>query len=509
MSKRVYNLLLLAIFETGFIIRAFCLGWPQFWYDEAYTGILTRLPLFQMIQTTGGDVHPPAYYLIVWVTGRLLGVNELTLRVPSLLFSMAALLLAWRLAGLLKLGQLPTLAGLGWLALAPFQVHYAQEARMYAWLEMLVLLALVAVYTRNWYLLAGAAGLLLWSHNYGLFYYPVLFLLAAAGEIKRPVRIGGDPRYWSEGTKHYKPGDEAQLKQLFWAMGLPFLSWLPWVAVLLGQMKTVAGGYWIQPVTPGAVLYAIVGMSWGFYMPPRWQAIGIMLTFGLLAYAVYHSLKTRSNLGLLWLAFTPLLLAVIVSIAWKPILLFRGLVGSTPAMVFLITNVLYGYPRKRVNYLYAAALIIPVMLAGLGGYLLNIGIFKGNGKAIIQTQLEPRFMPGDIIAHQNDGTAIITGFYSQLPQVEITTDCGGPVGSLSPATRAGMGFKQMSWEEVTQQYKRVWLMGSVGPTSNRCEYAQFERLVSLSREISRNRDDELVLEGIWLYEPEKLSTQEQ
>src|SRR5512146_2707300 len=90
--------ILTAIFYVALVLRLIDLGTAQFWYDESFTLVLSRLPFVQMVQATAGDTHPPLYYLITWAVVHLLGSGEWALRFPSVIFSMVGLWLTWKIS---------------------------------------------------------------------------------------------------------------------------------------------------------------------------------------------------------------------------------------------------------------------------------------------------------------------------------------------------------------------------------------------------------------------------
>ena len=60
------------------------------WHDEAFSGLLVKYGLKEMIYRTGLDVHPPLYYILLkgWVG--VLGNSPLTLRLSSVFFGALA-----------------------------------------------------------------------------------------------------------------------------------------------------------------------------------------------------------------------------------------------------------------------------------------------------------------------------------------------------------------------------------------------------------------------------------
>lgn len=111
-------------------------GWNNpLWLDEVYTGMIAMRPdIASLIRESLRELSGPVYYSTIWLWAKLAGVGNDALRVPSLLFSLAApLLIWWR-------GHPDRSTRLLWGALAVLWVpglDYAIEARPYALLFML------------------------------------------------------------------------------------------------------------------------------------------------------------------------------------------------------------------------------------------------------------------------------------------------------------------------------------------------------------------------------------
>src|SRR3972149_1208497 len=157
--------LLLAIAAA---LRLAGLGDAALWYDESGSVWMATLPFPRMTAATGGDTPPPLYFAILWLWVRIGGTSEFWVRVPSLLFSLAIIPLAWRLAKRLNLPYSAPLAGAGLVTVSTAQIHYAQEARMYSLLAVMVLIGLFAALDQRWWLFGLALAALCWTHNYGL-----------------------------------------------------------------------------------------------------------------------------------------------------------------------------------------------------------------------------------------------------------------------------------------------------------------------------------------------------
>jgi hypothetical protein len=125
---------LVAVVIVGVVLRAWRLGFNGLSYDESFTAMAARLPLdhlFDYLRTQ--DSHPPFDYLLRAPLARA-GVSDAVLRLPSFLFSCAALVLfAWwmRARGIAGVVATAVLAG------SAFQIYHGGEARMYALLELL------------------------------------------------------------------------------------------------------------------------------------------------------------------------------------------------------------------------------------------------------------------------------------------------------------------------------------------------------------------------------------
>lgn len=484
-----------AIFALALFLRLFDLGLARFWYDESFTALLTRLDIPHLVLATAGDTHPPLYYLVVWLTARTLGTSEAALRLPSVIFSMLSLWLTWRIARKIGLSEPVRMAVLVFMAINPLEIGYAQEARMYALFQALVLWLVLEGLERHWWRIGLAATLTLYTHNYGVFFVPVAAAVTLGIELlQHPVHhMPLEMRDQEAKNGRLVPLDhctaawEAQPVKLVLAYAIPLLLFLPWAFVILGQVANISGGYWIQADTGGGALYALYMLFTGFGMPDSWQPLAILVIFGSVIYAVWR----RPKRMLLWLSLAPLVLAVLASVIWRPILLFRGLIPSAPFLYLMVlTALVENKPAYKLAY--AALLLAPVFGAGLYGYFRYNPGNKGDVTVAID-QVRAEWQPGDVVYHVNDGSAIGWAWYApDLPQLEMA-DCGQRnLGALSAQTRFELGFKLGE-----EPQGRVWVVSSEGPTSTQCEHDSAAPLVK-GPPVILVRDDQYVYAGVWL-----------
>ena len=117
----------------------------SFWEDEAATARLSGLSLSEIVSQRAQDNHPPLYWLLASLWGRVFGQDELGLRSFSILCLAGVLVLVFMLAGILYSGRAAGLAGV-LLVASPFVLTYGYNARYYAFAAGLSLLALLGAY---------------------------------------------------------------------------------------------------------------------------------------------------------------------------------------------------------------------------------------------------------------------------------------------------------------------------------------------------------------------------
>ena len=103
-------------------------------FDESYTAIVSRRPLGGLLDyLRHTDLHPPLDYILRMPLGHA-GASDFALRLPSVVFSSAALaLFAWWMR---KRGWVGVIAT-SLVAVSTFQLIYGGEARMYALLQLI------------------------------------------------------------------------------------------------------------------------------------------------------------------------------------------------------------------------------------------------------------------------------------------------------------------------------------------------------------------------------------
>lgn len=173
------------------------------WLDEAISANVARNNSYGGIVTNFSklDFHPPGYYLVLKTWADIFGYSEISLRLPSIIFTLITVILVYKLGGM----GAAMIVGVN-----PLLVYYSHEARMYAMVTMLLTCS-VYFLIRKKYLYSGMlAGLSF------LVFYGSIFLTGTIG------------LYLLVGKKY---------KALFqYSLG-PILAILIVSPLLIGQMK--------------------------------------------------------------------------------------------------------------------------------------------------------------------------------------------------------------------------------------------------------------------------------
>jgi 4-amino-4-deoxy-L-arabinose transferase-like glycosyltransferase len=237
-------LLLLVLLSVSALLRSRALG-ASLWIDEGISAGIASHPATEIPGLLRQDGSPPAYYLLLHAWTELAGTSEAVLRAPSLAFALlcipAALWAGWSLFDRTA----------GWIcaaaaAVLPFLTTYGQEARMYALVALLSVLATAAflhafAFRRRRYVPVFAAllALLLYTHYWALF-------LALGGVTALVALILLAP-------PHARPKLLLDAALAFGAAALAFGFWAPTLAFQIEN----TGAPWSNPPPAGALVAAV------------------------------------------------------------------------------------------------------------------------------------------------------------------------------------------------------------------------------------------------------------
>lgn len=177
-SSRLIWALLGLLVAIGVVLRLLRYGDTVFGDELSTLYIVCDHGLSGTVSAVSSDaeISPPLYFILAWVTTNLGSAPELV-RLPSLIFGIAAIPLAFAV-GARVAGRIAGLLAAAFMAINPFMVFYSVDGRGYMLALFLLLLSslalLQAIDTRRtrWWILYGAASCLaMYSH------YTVAFVL--------------------------------------------------------------------------------------------------------------------------------------------------------------------------------------------------------------------------------------------------------------------------------------------------------------------------------------------
>jgi 4-amino-4-deoxy-L-arabinose transferase-like glycosyltransferase len=132
------QLVLLLIFAG--CLRFYHLGKESLWFDEAISFRRSGYAFSELIADSIHAFHNPSYFILLRAF-RVVGDSEFALRLPSAIFGVGKVWLTYVVARRI-LGHKGGLVAAAFIALCRYQIHYDQEARMYAPLLFFTTLAL-------------------------------------------------------------------------------------------------------------------------------------------------------------------------------------------------------------------------------------------------------------------------------------------------------------------------------------------------------------------------------
>jgi 4-amino-4-deoxy-L-arabinose transferase-like glycosyltransferase len=426
MFERRPRTVLLLILLLALALRLINLGGRTLWYDEAFAVLFAEKGWDAMVDGTlteveGGaaDVHPLLYYMSLNLWMRAVGQEVAAVRLYSVITGVMTVLAVYLLARDWFGEQTAQVAALI-TAVAPFQVQYAQETRMYALLGLILTLA-VWVYWRAWQ--RGQWGYWL---AFGLLAGISMYVQQLAGLFL--VAFGLLP---------FLARDRARIVKTGLAALLALAIYLPWMLNLPDQLGKLRQ-YWIQKPNIFHIWLALrsftsvnLDFSAAWWLPT--YLLAAMLTV-LLLYRGYAVLRPNRRRKIspdreplkwtLWLAFAPMLLMWIVSHLFQPVFLPRALLPSalmlSIALAWLFTR--GKLPRLIVGVLVAAWGV--VIIFGLVTHY-TWDTFPNPPFDDAAAYLDEQQNVGDVIVHGNKITALPMVYYARDLSQRFVRDIPG------------------------------------------------------------------------------------
>jgi mannosyltransferase len=343
--------LLLAILLLAAALRTYGVGRQALRGDEAFSVRFSeQAPSAIVAATAAAEPNPPLYWFVLHGWMRAAGTSELAVRWPSALAGVVAVAVTYCLGAALAGRPAGALAAL-LTAVNPFLIWYAQDARVYSLLALLVTAATWLTWraargswagmVRPGRQLTGsasagrthpywrtesaasrwlAAGALWWLALFGHYFAALPAVAVALAVVAAP----GTRASWRQGFV------------MFAGVGVLYLPWALYVAPLLaGHHKD-----WVAAIGVGEGLWrslaaASAGVP-GTGATETLRRVGAAVMGVLTAFGARWAIRHRPSAGL-WLllaGFLPTLLLWLISLA-RPVYTEQYVFGSVPALLAL------------------------------------------------------------------------------------------------------------------------------------------------------------------------------
>jgi uncharacterized membrane protein len=325
----------------------------SFWRDEAFSYLLSKKNIIEIIFLTAKDFNPPLYYFLIHFWMKIFGTSEIALRTPSFIFYWLTIYVVYLiLSEILKIERKRSFIYLILFVINPVLTYYAFEARMYTMLAFLASLSFYFFLKKNhkYYLFATICGL--YTHYFMIFVVITQLIYYLLFE-------------------KVKKDSLVILKRI----GLTLAVFAPWALFIITQKGIVSQAFWIKSMTRKTIfnlfgsIYTGYEKGFKFYdQSITWlsPAIIAFILVGLSRIRKETTEKKRLFYFLLFWVTVPLFLVIIVSF-FKPLLLTRYLIFVGVGLLILIVFIL-----ENMNSLLRAIIFTILVLMTLNYQKLQI-----------------------------------------------------------------------------------------------------------------------------------------
>lgn len=422
------------------------------WYDEAFAILFSEkgvsAMLYGTLASTGtgsADIHPLGYYTLLWLWMKIFGESLITARLLSILAGLTSVYLVYLIAFEALADEKTALLSMIFAALAPFQIHYSQEIRMYSFLAMWLLLATYSFQRgskaknwRWWALFSISAALAQYTHNLAAFYLAALAL--------SPVF----QRDWKT------------LRAVFIAGVAAFLLYLPWAIQLPAQFAKIQSAYWVERPDVSKLFTLLLVYVTNTPLPAYSLAGALAIVLIIISLGLIQTIRQtrhtdrKEGLWLLYLSFAPPLFLFLFS-QWRAVYIERALLPSGAVFCIWLAWVITNTNLSR---------IAQYSLLGLLGISSIIGIYEhltyryfpyGPFKQL-DASLRQRVEAQDVIIHSNKLSMLPALLFDRnLSQSFVGDPPGSSTDTLAPATQEVLKIRaEKDIQSATKGAQRVW-----------------------------------------------------
>jgi uncharacterized membrane protein len=430
------NTLMAALLLLALLFRLPHLISRPLWYDEAFSVLFSQPGPAGMLKGTltpgaagSADIHPLLYYTLLWLWSGLFGTSVFAVRSLSVLISLLVLVSLLLLMNRIVSIRAATITGL-LFALSPFQIQYAQEARMYGLLSLWLVLSAYFIWRGvhaedrwPWPAFGVAAALAMYTHVLAIvFLVPLVFTIYIFQRSDRWPRV-------------------------LLGVGVASLVYLPWALQLPAQLSKVASAYWIERPSLASLFQVVLGFITGLPLSGVQLGIGLFLSLTCVTFLclilwrviVLNGLYRRTIIWLVSLAIIPVALLYSISQV-QPVFILRGLLPSGVMFLSLAGACLArSWVKESVRVILAAAMLLAFLLGQMAHY--QYAGFPYAPFPAVGQFLREEANPGSVILHSNKLTMLPQVYYTEdLPQSYLADIPGSGQDTLARPTQEVLGL---------------------------------------------------------------------
>lgn len=397
--KCIPKLGIIIVFVIFFLLRLYRLGYHDFWYDEISTIGYAQYPW--------NNWNAPLYYIISHFWINIFGISEFSVRLPSLVFSLSAVIMTFILGKELFCKKIGFFAAL-LMGLSPFHLWYAQEARDYSMLLFMGLLSTWLFFNalrknklRKWIFFIFISILGIYTNYFYiiLFFTQFLYLII----FRRGI-----------------------LKLNFkWVLyfAVIFLGFSFYLPRFLSKFFYVWGGFWVpEPEWKSLIITLenfILGYNGSCCIYFIFDIIIGLIFIRALASAYKHKEIRGNFLFCIFLFLCPILLIFSFSKIFFSIYLDRGLIVFSPYFYLILALGLTSFRGiiRKIILTVLSAVIITADYGYLSDFMVmpfihHTGVYIKKPVKIIVDFLLHNVTTQDIIAFTNESTTQSIMFYA-------------------------------------------------------------------------------------------------
>ena len=432
----------------------------SFWLDEGASITFARLDWYNLLRILWRrEMNMVLYYLLLrgWLH---FGDSVTFIRGLSVVFATAAIPAIFALGRKLQGTTVGLLSAL-LLAVNAFQVRYAQEARSYSLLVLLVILSTYSFISavgsgrkRDWNCYIALSALAVYAH-----FFAILVVLSHWSALRISGYTGIDSR-----EELRAQSNRAARLIVLWTLpiwifiattGAGPIAWIPRPGIndIVGLLKKLSG----NAQTPLLIVYSI--------------CVALGLFVGARAIRRREANTTSSVILSCWL-FVPLLTVLLVSFA-RPIFAPRYLMISLPAWIILAAQGIASL-RPRIVVIVATGAIVWLGIAGVRSYYKTDFDIGRNDVRSATSYILDHAESGDGVVFYSLSTRFPYDYYAAHTAGRNKPEILWPGSNTSLGWRDFMGVPSPARvPNFAEEHERIWVVITPLPP-NDPKFAAFE-----------------------------------